>query len=259
MKRRIRYSEFVAPPTPPAPETPVAPAYVPTRASPVAPSRPTPARSSRAVPSRLTPAISHFPVPAMRPTPALGIAAIPGAVLHGPASPREARPSGSALVVREQASLPLRKRARARSGSADLLVFRIGSEQFAVALGAVEEVVDLATVHHVPEMPSAMVGVVTVRGALTPVYAPAAALGIALATGTSALIFRRGRARIALAIDDVDDVFTLDLALLRDAPLADDGDGVVLGVVRQGDALIAVLDADALIACCQAVPVLESA
>jgi purine-binding chemotaxis protein CheW len=153
----------------------------------------------------------------------------------------------------------MRERVRARGGSLEILVFRVGSERFGIDLAAVEEAVDIPPVHHVPEMPPAMLGVITVRATLTTVYSPAQALGLSLHDGTSALIFRRGRARVAVVVDEVDDVTTLDLSLLRDAPGLDAGDGIVLGVVRQGDALLALVDADALLAACQAAPLLETA
>lgn len=154
---------------------------------------------------------------------------------------------------------PLRERARNREGIAELLMFRIGGERFAVELMCVEEAIDLPDVHHVPEMPPAMLGVITVRGILTSVYTPRDALGLSLSDGTSALIFRRGRSRLAVVVDEVDDVMTLDLANVRDTAALEAGEGVLLGVVRQRDALLALVDADALIAACLAVPILETA
>jgi purine-binding chemotaxis protein CheW len=153
----------------------------------------------------------------------------------------------------------LRDRVRARSGHLDVLLFRVADESFAIDLSAVEEAVDIPPVHHVPEMPHAMLGVIMVRDTLTAVYSPAAALGVGLHDGTSALIFRRGRSRLAVVVDEVDDVVSLDLSLLRDTPTLETNDGTVLGVVRQGDALIALVDADALLAACQVVPHLETA
>jgi chemotaxis signal transduction protein len=153
----------------------------------------------------------------------------------------------------------LRERVRARSGTVDLLLFRVAGERFAIDLAAVEEAIDLPPVHHVPEMPPSMLGVITVRGTLTPAYSPQSALGLALTDGASALIFKRGRHRFALVIDDVEDVATLDLATLRDAPGAAESEGVLLGVVRQRDTLLAVVDAESLLATCQAVPLLETA
>jgi purine-binding chemotaxis protein CheW len=182
------------------------------------------------------------------------------AVVPAPAS-SVAPPSTSATAATAAAAAPrpLRDRARARSGQVEILLFRVADERFAIELAAVEEAIDIAPVHHVPEMPPAMLGVITVRGTLTSVFSPAAALGLSLHDGTSALIFRRGRTRVAVVVDEVDDVTSLDLALLRDAPALDAGDGIVLGVVRQQDVLLALVDADALIAACQAASLLETA
>ena len=153
----------------------------------------------------------------------------------------------------------LRDRARARTGTVEMLVFRVGRERFGIELAAVEEAIDIPPVHHVPEMPPSMLGVITVRGTLTSVYSPTIALGLPIEDGTSALIFRRGSARLAVVVDDVDEVATLDLATLRDAPSLDAGDGLLLGVVRRHESLLALVDADALLAACQAAPLLEIA
>jgi purine-binding chemotaxis protein CheW len=153
----------------------------------------------------------------------------------------------------------MRERTRARSGVVDLLMFRIGEERFAVELLAVDEVIDLPVIHHVPEMPNAMLGVVTVRGSLTPVYSPHHALGVSLAIREGVLIFRRGSARVGVLIDDVDDAISIDLREVRDAPGANEADNVVLGVIRYADALVGIVDADALIAACQTAALLEIA
>jgi purine-binding chemotaxis protein CheW len=152
---------------------------------------------------------------------------------------------------------PLRERARSHTGLVELLMFRVGNERFAVELLCVEEAIDLGEPHHVPEMPPAMLGVITVRDTLTPVFTPDDALGVAAVSKGAALIFRSTRGRFALAIDDVDDVTTLDLAQLRDAPGSDGGDSLVLGVARNGAGIVALVDADALIAACQATPIPE--
>jgi len=154
---------------------------------------------------------------------------------------------------------PLRERARNRTGLAELLIFRVGAERFAVELSCVEEAIDLPEPHHVPEMPPAMLGVITVRDTLTPVFTPDDALGVAAESKGAALIFRSNRGRFALAIDDVDDVMSLDLAQLRDAPGIDGTDPLILGVARNGSGIVALVDAEALIAACQATPIPELA
>ena len=165
----------------------------------------------------------------------------------------------SPATIALPAGRSLRDRARARTGTVEMLVFRVGRERFGIELAAVEEAIDIPPVHHVPEMPPSMLGVITVRGTLTSVYSPTIALGLPIEDGTSALIFRRGRSRLAVVVDEVDDVSTLDLATLRDAPSLDAGDGLLLGVVRRHESLLALVDADALLAACQAAPLLEIA
>ena len=165
----------------------------------------------------------------------------------------------SPATIALPAGRSMRDRARARTGTVEMLVFRVGRERFGIELAAVEEAIDIPPVHHVPEMPPSMLGVITVRGTLTSVYSPTLALGLPIEDGTSALIFRRGRSRLAVVVDEVDDVSTLDLATLRDAPSLDAGDGLLLGVVRRHESLLALVDADALLAACQAAPLLEIA
>jgi chemotaxis signal transduction protein len=221
-KKKILYSEFVAAPPSPAP---------------------------KAMPAleKAAPTPTPVPVPvehiARLITPMRGV-------------PRITPMRGTAVVA---AARSLRERVRTRSGNAELLLFRVAGERFAIELAAVEEAIDLPPVHHVPEMPPSMLGVITVRGTLTPAYSPQVALGLALTDGASALIFKRGRHRFALVIDDVEDVLTLDLATLRDVPGIAEAESVLLGVVRQRDALLALVDAETLLATCQAVPLLETA
>jgi purine-binding chemotaxis protein CheW len=155
--------------------------------------------------------------------------------------------------------LPLRERARLRAGLAQLLLFRVGTEWFATDLAAAEEAIELPQVHHVPEMPESMLGMFDLRGRMIPVYAPARVLGVALrSTSAATLVLRGGDQRVGIAVDDVEDVLTLDLAHLRDLPGSEDDDGIVLGVARHGHDLVAVLDAEALVAACLSDRVMES-
>jgi purine-binding chemotaxis protein CheW len=144
--------------------------------------------------------------------------------------------------------LTLRERVRRRVGRAELLVFRIGRELFGVELIAVEEALDMPIVHRLPEMPPAMLGVFTLRGALVSVFAPQGALGVAYEDAATVVVFCGGERRVALATDDVDDAVTVDLRTVRDAPGVNAIDGSLLGIVHRGSDLIAILDADTLVA-----------
>ena len=163
------------------------------------------------------------------------------------ASLAAARPAEPAPVPATD-RLSFRERVRRRLGTADLLVFRIGRELFGVELISVEEALDMPVVHRLPEMPDAMLGVFTLRGALVSVFAPQTTLGIPYEDAATVVVFWGGDRRVALATDDVDDVLTVDLGTVRDCPGAGAKDGALLGVVRRGTELIALLDAATLAA-----------
>jgi chemotaxis signal transduction protein len=253
-KKKIRYSEFPLA-AEPAPE-----------AQPAAPEAQAPApkvvakRAPKDEALRAPVAAPRAPVDIARAlTPARGLAAVPAQGIRlTPANGSLVIPAAPASPAAEQ-SRSLRDLVRQRTGTLELLVFRLANELFGIDLASVEEAIDLPPVRHVPEMPPAMLGVITVRGSLTSIYSPEHALGLTLDSRASALIFKRGRGRVALLVDDVDDVFTLDLAQLGEPPGGDAGDGILLGVLRRTNALLGLVDAEALIAACQAVPVLETA
>jgi purine-binding chemotaxis protein CheW len=145
-------------------------------------------------------------------------------------------------------ALSFRERVRRRLGIAQLLVFRVARELFAVELITAEEALDMPTLHRLPEMPSTMLGVFTLRGALVSVFEPHVTLGIRCERAATAVVFCGGERRVAIATDDVDDVATVDLRTVRDAPGARAKDGPLLGIVHRGSDLIALLDAEALVA-----------
>ena len=143
----------------------------------------------------------------------------------------------------------VREAARRKGGFADVLVFRLGGERFAVGLAAIEEVVELPTLQPLPHMPPSMLGVCELRSALLPVYTPGPVLGVVGAGARAAIVARPSAAgrRVALAIDEAEGVIAFDFDGLL-APAA--ADGVVLGVSTRGGALLAVVDAEILVTAC---------
>lgn len=159
-----------------------------------------------------------------------------------------AQPAASDQPAAEPgATLSFRERVRQRTGIAQLLIFRIARELFAVELVTAEEALDMPVLHRLPEMPPSMLGVFTLRGALVSVFEPQVALGIRCERSATVVVFCGGERRVAIATDDVDDVATVDLATVRDAPGARAKEGALLGIVHRGTDLIAVLDAHVLV------------
>lgn len=134
-----------------------------------------------------------------------------------------------------------------RDGVARLLVFRLGAERFALTLSAVDEAIELPALQRVPDSPAAILGVASLRGSLVTVYDPRALLNISAALDGAALVFRHDGRCVALAVDDVYDAITVEEHEVRPAPGVGSGDGILIGVIRRDEELIAVLDVTALL------------
>jgi chemotaxis signal transduction protein len=140
-----------------------------------------------------------------------------------------------------------RDRVRERVGAQDLLVIRIGQERFAVPLDSVDELVESPQLRNVPGAPASLLGLFTIGEATLPLYSPAAVLGATPLGEQVALVMRGGRARVALAVDDADDVISVSLTDVIDAPRTGHHDDVVLGVIWRDGELLTLLDALALV------------
>jgi len=145
---------------------------------------------------------------------------------------------------------PFRERVEAREGRAELLVFRVAGELFATELRSVEEAVEGVEVRCIPDAPRTMLGVFALRDRTLPMYALVRVLDLPeREPATMTLVIRPSTARIALAVDAVDDVFDTPFAAVRPAPTPEN-DGMVLGVVWRGSELVTLLDADTIAAAC---------
>jgi purine-binding chemotaxis protein CheW len=139
-------------------------------------------------------------------------------------------------------------------GAERCLVFGIGAERFAVPLMAVDEVIETPAMQRIPDAPPSVLGVAPIRGALVTFYDPRPLLNVEGASTASdaALLFVRsnggdGERRVGLTIDLLYDTIVIEAEEVRSAPGADASDRVLVGVVRRGSELIAILDANALL------------
>jgi purine-binding chemotaxis protein CheW len=134
-------------------------------------------------------------------------------------------------------------------GSERLLVFGVGAERFAVALSAVDEVIDAPELIRLPDSARTVLGMTSVRGALVTIYDPRPLLNVTGGVDDAALLFTRAGKRVGLAVHALHDTIVVEPTEIRSAPGggADGSDKSLIGVVRRGADLIAVLDADALL------------
>jgi chemotaxis signal transduction protein len=158
----------------------------------------------------------------------------------------------SGRAIRDE-SVSLRQRARGRQGMADLVNVRVGAEWFALELSAVETVVHPEDVSTLPDMPTTMIGMLSVDGELMPLFSPSRVLQVTpnAPVGMAVVVAAHG-VRVAISVDEAVAITGVSLEGVRDVPALDAGDGVLLGVFRFGAHLVALLDAPALAAACLA-------
>jgi purine-binding chemotaxis protein CheW len=128
-----------------------------------------------------------------------------------------------------------------------VLVFRMGHERFGIPLSDVHEVLDAQPIQKVPDASGAVLGVTSIRGALTTVYDVRSLLSAGGAADGALLVFNRDDRRIAVAIDDVFDATVVEASELLAVPRRAASDGLLIGMLRRGSDLVAVLDTDALL------------
>ena len=111
------------------------------------------------------------------------------------------------------------------------VVARVGSERFAFRVADVEEVLDAPELVAVPAAPAGLLGQLPHRAQTVRAYDAAWAFGIARSgTATTALVLRVADVRVALLVDDVEDLAALEAADMRPARAGTDSAGVLRGV-----------------------------
>lgn len=138
----------------------------------------------------------------------------------------------------------------------EVLVFRVGGERFAIAVGVVEAIAELPAIQALPAMPPNMLGVCELRGSLVPVYTPSPVLRAELREPAGIIVaWAGGRGvgvgrRVAIAISQADGVIAFDPQAWRGVGGGAARDGIVLGVATYGQAVTTLLDAESFLAAC---------
>ncbi|GEM_PF-2570808 len=140
----------------------------------------------------------------------------------------------------------------------ELLVFRVGTERFAMSVEAVEGISVMPPITPLPAMARDQLGVCDLRGSLIPVYSPAAALNVRLAEPAVAIIAWVGRTlkasgrRVVIAVDEASGVTAIDERGWGDIGGTPCTEGFVRGVSASGTELTTLLHAGEFLAACTA-------
>ena len=129
-----------------------------------------------------------------------------------------------------------------------LVVFSLGSEEYALPITAVQEIIRYSRPRTIPAASPSVRGVINLRGRVIPVVDSKERLRLPLrnTAGSKIVIVETGAILAGLVVDEVYEVITLDRGTVEPAPTSDVR--YIDGVARVGDRLLLLLDLEALFA-----------
>ncbi|HTU84983.1 MAG TPA: chemotaxis protein CheW [Solirubrobacteraceae bacterium] len=128
-----------------------------------------------------------------------------------------------------------------------LVVFTLGTEQYALPIQQVHEIIRYAEPRSVASRADWVRGVISLRGRIVPVYDLASRLGLQseLTEQTKIVIVEVGSETAGVIVDGVEEVLTVEDEQLQEAPGADTT--LIESIAKIGDRLVVLLKASAVL------------
>lgn len=153
---------------------------------------------------------------------------------------------GSLLLTRDQDEL---RKQSVRGRETQLVTFRVDTEQYALDISMVKEIITVPAISKLVDAPAGMLGMINLRGAVLPVYDLRHSFGLARQEPNSRsriMVIESGRRDVGVLIDQVMEVLKVRQS---DIEIASEHTGMqpgrlVQGVYKQNDSFIVVLNID---------------
>ena len=129
-----------------------------------------------------------------------------------------------------------------------LVVFTLGSEQYALPIEQVHEIIRYDEPRSVASQIDWVKGVISLRGRIVPVYDLAARLGLTaeLTEATKIVIVESGTETAGVIVDEVEEVLTIESEQFEEVPGADSE--LIERIAKVGDRLIILLNPETIFA-----------
>ena len=127
-----------------------------------------------------------------------------------------------------------------------LVVFTLGSEEYALPIRQVHEIIRYTEPRSVAAEAGWVRGVISLRGKIIPVYDLAARLGIEAGEGGKIVIVEMATDMAGVVVDDVEEVLTVEEAQLDAVPAA--GSASIEAIAKIDDRLVILLDPEGIFA-----------
>jgi purine-binding chemotaxis protein CheW len=152
------------------------------------------------------------------------------------------------IAIRE--TVPAREAASA--ATAQLVVFSLAGESYALPVANVREVLRLQPITSMPAAPEFVEGIISLRGRVIVVVDLRRRFGMPAAERTAAariIVVRAGRTFVGLIVDAVQEVVTVPATVIQPVPETTTRAGsrrFLSGVARAGDGLIVIVNLEEL-------------
>jgi purine-binding chemotaxis protein CheW len=132
--------------------------------------------------------------------------------------------------------------------SEQLVVFQLGSEEYAASISQVKEIIRYGGATKLPNTPEHMEGIINLRGKVIPVVDLAKRFGLAQAkqAGTQALIVEAAGREVGMVVDVVSEVLRLEDGAIEPGQTVSHAGEFLRGIGKAGDRLLIILDLDKL-------------
>jgi purine-binding chemotaxis protein CheW len=132
--------------------------------------------------------------------------------------------------------------------SQQLVVFSLGSEEYALPIGAVHEIIRFTEPRTVASEVPWIRGVIGLRGKIIPIFDLASRMGLQATESESGkiVIVETGTGQAGVVVGDVEEVLTVTSEQLEDVPTAD-GE-TIEAIAKIGDRLVILLNPEGLFA-----------
>jgi purine-binding chemotaxis protein CheW len=132
------------------------------------------------------------------------------------------------------------------SSAQQLVVFSLGSEEYALPIGTVHEIIRFSEPRSVASEVPWIRGVIGLRGKIIPIFDLAARLGLEPSEPGKIVIISSGAGQVGVMVDEVEEVLTVEADQLEDVPTAN-GDSIE-AIAKIGDRLVVLLNTSGLFA-----------
>jgi purine-binding chemotaxis protein CheW len=132
--------------------------------------------------------------------------------------------------------------------SQQLVVFSLGSEEYALPIGAVHEIIRFTEPRAVTSDADWIRGVIGLRGKIIPIFDLAARMGLVdlSAEPGKIVIVETGTGQVGVIVDEVDEVITVTSDQLEDVPTA--SRDTIDAIAKVEDRLVVLLNPEGLFA-----------